>query len=62
LIKPKHEFSLSGVGGIDFDAETVSDDLTQLAGPIRVRLNSGGGITFDDTAINVVLSDKVPEN
>jgi len=51
------EISLSGIVGIDFDAETVSDALTLVSGPIRIRLNSGGGIAFDGTAIHSVLSD-----
>lgn len=51
------EIALSGVVGIDFDAETVSDALALLSGPIRIRLNSGGGIAFDGTAIHSVLSD-----
>ncbi len=51
------EITLSGVVGIDFDAETVSEALTHLSGPIRIRLNSGGGIAFDGTAIHSVLSD-----
>ena len=51
------EITLSGVVGIDFDAETVSDALALLSGPIRIRLNSGGGIAFDGTAIHSVLSD-----
>lgn len=52
-----HELALNGVVGIDFDAETVSDALALLSGPIRIRLNSGGGIAFDGTAIHSVLSD-----
>lgn len=52
-----HELALNGVVGIDFDAETVSDALTLLSGPVRIRLNSGGGIASDGTAIHSVLSD-----
>ncbi|MBT3139683.1 ATP-dependent Clp protease proteolytic subunit [Ruegeria litorea] len=52
-----HELALNGVVGIDFDAETVSDALALLSGPVRIRLNSGGGIAFDGTAIHSVLSD-----
>ncbi|MEQ3730289.1 MAG: head maturation protease, ClpP-related [Tateyamaria sp.] len=52
-----HELAFSGVVGIDFDAETVSDALALLTGPVRIRLNSGGGIAFDGTAIHSVLSD-----
>jgi ATP-dependent protease ClpP protease subunit len=51
------EITLSGVVGIDFDAETVSDALALLSGPVRIRLNSGGGIAFDGTAIHSVLSE-----
>ena len=51
-----HELALDGVVGIDFDAETVSDALALLSGPVRIRLNSGGGIAFDGTAIHSVLS------
>ncbi len=51
------EITLSGIVGIDFDAETVSDALALLSGPVRIRLNSGGGIAFDGTAIHSVLSD-----
>lgn len=51
-----HELSLTGVVGIDFDSETVSEFLTFRAGPIRILLNSGGGIAFDGTAIHSVLS------
>ncbi|MDP2579153.1 Clp protease ClpP [Shimia thalassica] len=52
-----HELALNGVVGIDFDADTVSDALTLLSGPVRIRLNSGGGIAFDGTAIHSVLSE-----
>lgn len=52
-----HELVLSGVVGIDFDAETVADALAFCTGPIRIRLNSGGGIAFDGTAIHTILSD-----
>ncbi|MFG6515885.1 head maturation protease, ClpP-related [Sulfitobacter sp. 1A13496] len=52
-----HELAFNGVVGIDFDAETVSDALAPLSGPVRIRLNSGGGIAFDGTAIHSVLSD-----
>lgn len=51
------ELALSGVVGVDFDAETVSDALALRSGPIRINLNSGGGIAFDGTAIHSVLSD-----
>lgn len=52
-----HELALNGVVGIDFDAETVLEALALHSGPIRIRLNSGGGIAFDGTAIHSVLSD-----
>jgi ATP-dependent protease ClpP protease subunit len=51
------EITLSGIVGIDFDAETLSSALALLSGPIRIRLNSGGGIAFDGTAIHSVLSE-----
>ncbi|SFU00125.1 head maturation protease, ClpP-related [Sedimentitalea nanhaiensis] len=51
------EFTLSGVVGIDFDAETVSEALAYGSGPVRIRLNSGGGIAFDGAAIHSVLAD-----
>ncbi|TDE36313.1 head maturation protease, ClpP-related [Antarcticimicrobium sediminis] len=51
-----HELALNGIVGIDFDAETVSDALALISGPVRIRLNSGGGIAFDGTAIHSVLS------
>jgi ATP-dependent Clp protease protease subunit len=51
------EVSLSGVVGIDFDAEDVSDALALMSGPIRIHLNSGGGIASEGTAIHSVLSD-----
>jgi len=51
------ELVLTGVVGIDFDAETVTDALALASGPVRIRLNSGGGIAFDGTAIHAVLSE-----
>lgn len=57
LFNGRSEITLSGVVGIDFDAETVSDALAVLSGPIRIRLNSGGGIAFDGAAIHSVLAD-----
>lgn len=57
LFGEQAEISLSGVVGIDFDAQTVADDLAHLTGPIRIRLNSGGGIAFDGTAIHSVICD-----
>ncbi len=51
------EITFSGVVGIDFDPETVSDALALCSGPVRIRLNSGGGIAFDGAAIHAVLSD-----
>ena len=56
LLLKMREVALSGVVGVDFDAESVSDDLSFLSGPIRIRLNSGGGIAFDGSAIHSVLS------
>lgn len=51
------ELVLIGDVGIDFDAETVSEALAFLSGPIRIQLNSGGGIAFEGTAIHSVLSN-----
>ncbi|MDO6478626.1 head maturation protease, ClpP-related [Shimia thalassica] len=57
LSSERAEITLSGVVGIDFDAETVSEALALLSGPVRIRLNSGGGIAFDGAAIHSVLSE-----
>lgn len=52
-----NDISLTGVVGFDFDTDTVSDILATLSGPIRIRLNSGGGIAFDGAAIHAILSE-----
>ncbi|PCJ09084.1 MAG: hypothetical protein COB16_05960 [Rhodobacteraceae bacterium] len=51
------EIALSGVVGVDFDAETVSEAIAYFSGPICIRLNSGGGIASEGTAIHSVLSE-----
>ncbi|OAN86082.1 head maturation protease, ClpP-related [Sulfitobacter geojensis] len=51
------EIVLSGIVGVDFDAETVSEALDYLSGNIRIVINSGGGIATEGTAIHSVLSN-----
>ncbi|PYC47103.1 hypothetical protein DI396_11100 [Litorivita pollutaquae] len=50
------ELRLSGVVGIDFDAASVSDALQFSVGPLRLWLNSGGGIASEGSAIHALLS------
>ncbi len=56
LLGGQAEITLWGVVGVDFDSESVADELRFFSGPVRIVLNSGGGDAFEGTAIHAVLS------